>query len=287
MNLSSPLSRRMLLQRAGFSAASLVIAGGSASAYARVVEPIWVDISHVALTLPRLDAAFHGYRIVQFSDIHMDSWMTPDRLADVVQLVNAQQPDLIAITGDFVTLNAPAFTTSLTVVLSGLSASDGVVAVLGNHDHWSSSMLIRDVIHDSGMHDLTNASHTVVRGNAMLHIAGVDDIWAGDPQLDAVVAQLPHSGAAILLAHEPDFADVSADTGRFDLQLSGHSHGGQVRMPLFGPIHTVYLGAKYVAGRYQVGKMIQYTNRGIGMLSPHVRFSCRPEITVFTLSSFQ
>ncbi|MBA3823594.1 MAG: metallophosphoesterase [Ktedonobacterales bacterium] len=283
MNSSTLLSRRGLLRRAGFGTAGLVIAGGGVGAYARVVEPEWLDVIHVPLVLPRLDGAFTGYRIVQVSDIHMDSWMTPQRLTDIVRTVNAQNPDLIAITGDFVTDDAPTFAGNLTTVLSDLTAHDGVVAVLGNHDHWSGSTSIHDVIHESGMRDLTNVSHTIVRGNAVLHIAGVDDIWAGNPQLEAVTQQLPKIGAAILLAHEPDFADVSAATGRFDLQLSGHSHGGQVRMPLFGPIHSVYMGRKYVAGLYHVGSMLQYTNRGVGMLSLHVRFNCRPEITVFTL----
>ncbi len=283
MNGALPISRRVLFRRAGVGVAGLAVAGGGTGLYARFVEPSWLDVVHVPLALPRLDAAFTGYRIVQISDIHMDNWMTPARLTEIVHTVNAQQPDLVAVTGDYVTYDAAAYAPDLTTTLSGLQAHDGVVAILGNHDHWSGASILRDVIHDSGMIDLTNAIHTLVRGNAVLHIAGVDDIWAGDPQLDAVIGQLPAIGAAILLAHEPDFADVSAATGRFDLELSGHSHGGQVRIPFFGPVHTVRWGKKYVAGRYQVGTMMQYTNRGVGMLSPHVRFSCRPEITVFTL----
>jgi predicted MPP superfamily phosphohydrolase len=97
-----------------------------------------------------------------------------------------------------------------------------------------------------------------------------------------VVARLPAEGAAVLLAHEPDFADRSARSGRFDLQLSGHSHGGQVR--LFNqPLLPVPHGMKYRSGLYRVGKMIQYTNRGLGMGFPPVRINCRPEITVLTL----
>jgi hypothetical protein len=119
----------------------------------------------------------------------------------------------------------------------------------------------------------------------MLHIAGVDDVWEEHARLDMVLEQLPADGAAILLAHEPDFADESAATGRFDLQLSGHSHGGQVIYPFGGPPILPTYAKKYPVGRYQVSGMIQYTNRGLGMIPPHVRFNCRPEITVFTLSA--
>jgi predicted MPP superfamily phosphohydrolase len=96
--------------------------------------------------------------------------------------------------------------------------------------------------------------------------------------------RLPEEGAAILLAHEPDFADLSARTGRFDLQLSGHSHGGQVKLPLFGIPYLPRFARKYPRGRYQVGKMILYTNRGLGMVHLPFRFNSRPEITLFTLN---
>ena len=102
-------------------------------------------------------------------------------------------------------------------------------------------------------------------------------------RLNDVIEELKDESAAILLAHEPDFADLSSKTGRFDLQLSGHSHGGQVVVPFYGPLVLPYLGQKYPSGLYQVGEMLQYTNRGVGMIEPAVRFNCPPEITVFHL----
>lgn len=157
------------------------------------------------------------------------------------------------------------------------------VAVLGNHDHWTNAAAIRDVLRDSGIIDLNNDIYTLEKEGALLHLAGVDDIWENKHRLDVVLEKLPESGAAILLAHEPDFADESAATGRFDLQLSGHSHGGQIRLPLLGAPVLPALGQKYPSGQYQVGSMIQYTNRGLGMVFPTVRFNCRPEITLLTL----
>ena len=276
------ISRRRLL-RHGITWASLTALAGTA--YTTLVEPGWIDVSQVSLTLPRLAAEFRGYRVAQISDIHMGDWMNAERLGDIVRAVNAQSPDLIAITGDFVTQDAGSHARDLITGLSQLRARDGVVAVLGNHDYWSDPQVVRSVLVASGMRELENSVQTLQRGTAKLHIAGVDDIWESRDQLDLVRAALPPDGAAILLAHEPDFADESAAAGRFDLQLSGHSHGGQIVAPFMGPLHVPRFGRKYPSGQYQVGEMIQYTNRGVGMIRPYVRFNCRPEITIFHLNT--
>ncbi len=281
--MQRPLTRRQFLRRATLLALGGALAGAGGWEYASAIEPGWLDVQPVTLTLPRLAPAFDGYRVVQFSDIHMGPWMTRARLADVVGVVNAQGADLIALTGDFVSNLSDAIAQDLIDVLGTLRAPDGAVAVLGNHDHWTDAAVIHRVIQESGMVDLTNTVHTLDRGGVPLHLAGVDDIWEQHDRLDDVLGQLPRDGAAILLAHEPDFAGTSAASGRFDLQLSGHSHGGQVIIPFVGPLRLPYLGRKYPLGRYQVGRMIQYTNRGVGMIPPRVRFNCRPEITVFTL----
>jgi predicted MPP superfamily phosphohydrolase len=251
--------------------------------YAKLIEPNWIEINSLQLTLPHLSSEFNGYRIVQISDIHRDQWMSSRRLARIVNLVNRQKADLVAITGDLVTRNLPTFIPTLKVCLSQFTPKDKTVAVLGNHDYDNDSAAIIQTLEQSGILHLGNSVYTLKRGSAMLHIAGVDDISAGKDRLDLVLQQLPNEGAAILLAHEPDFADISAATNRFDLQLSGHSHGGQVRLPFFGPLALPPSGTKYYLGRYQVGEMIQYTNRGLGMTGLHLRLGARPEITVFTL----
>lgn len=274
------ISRRQLLRR-GITWASLTALAGTA--YTTLVEPGWIDVSRISLTLPRLAAEFSGYRVAQISDIHMGDWMNAERLRDVVRTVNAQAPDLIAITGDFVTRDAESHARDLIDGLRQLKARDGVVAVLGNHDYWSNPQVVRDVLVASGVRELANSVKTLHRGAVTLHFAGVDDIWEERDRLDLALAALPDDGATILLAHEPDFADESAATGRFDLQLSGHSHGGQIVAPFMGPLHVPRFGRKYPSGQYQVGGMIQYTNRGVGMIRPYVRFNCRPEITIFNL----
>lgn len=279
------LSRRAFLKLVAGSALGTMGLGAGGVAYARRIEPGWVDLTAVRLTLPRLAPEFSGLRVVQLSDIHIDDWMTAERLGTIVRLVNAQAPDVVAITGDFVTYEPRRFAPQLTAALGALRPRAAAVATLGNHDHWNIPTLVRRVLRDAGIDDVSNGVSTLRRGAAMLHFGGIDDFMEGQDRLDLVLERLPGAGAAILLAHEPDFADISAATGRFDLQLSGHSHGGQVQIPLGGPPVVPRHAEKYPSGRYRVGGMIQYTNRGIGMVPPYVRFNCRPEVTVFTLET--
>lgn len=259
--------------------------------YARGVEPGWVDLERVEVSIAGLARAFDGYRVVQISDVHADGWMTPERLSDAVRRVNGERPDLVAFTGDLVTadglsdVSASEVAPRLVGTLRGVRARDGAVAVLGNHDHWADADLVRRVLGDGGFREVGNRRFSVRRGAEALHFAGVDDVMEGRDRLGAVLDGLPGEGAAVLLAHEPDFADTSAESGRFGLQLSGHSHGGQVRMPGAGPPVLPPLGEKYPAGRYDVGGMVQYTNRGLGVIQPRIRFGCRPEITTFVLRS--
>lgn len=249
-------------------------------------EPGDVEVVCISLLLPRLDALFDGYRIAHISDIHADGWMTPGRLLRSVNIVNAQEPDLVTITGDFATYSR--FRTlirhvpGLVPALRRLRAPDGVFAVLGNHDHRTNPQLVRRALAASGVTELPNAIRTLHRHEAMLHLCGVDSALKGVTDLDRVLEELPAEGAAILLAHEPDFADASAATDRFDLQLSGHSHGGQAGLPLLRHLFLPKLSRKYPDGLYRVGQMLLYTNRGLGS-HPRLRFNCRPEITIFTL----
>lgn len=263
------------------------LAGVGALAYAVRVEPDWIEVKDVRLTLPRLPRAFHGYKLVQISDLHAGKFMPDERLDKIVDLVNAQEPDLIAMTGDFVTRVYRGAPKDIIPAMSSLRAKDGVVAILGNHDYWGAKGpdLMRQVIAASGLIDLNNKVHTLERDGERLHVAGIDSVREGNNRLDLVLKELPRDGAAILLAHEPDFADVAARTRRFDLQISGHAHGGQVVIPGIGSPALPVLGRKYWRGHYMVEDMHLYVNRGLGMVRLPVRFLARPEITVYTLQT--
>jgi uncharacterized protein len=264
--------------------AGAAVVGAGGLLYAREVEPRLLEVVRLDLTLPRLTAAFDGYRIVQIGDLHLDDWAKPARLHRIAEMANAENPDLIAITGDFASYSARRLDTDRLVgALRRLSATDGVLAILGNHDYLTDVKLIRRCIREAGLTELLNEFVTLGRGGPELHVAGIDDVMEGRSRLDLLLRDLPASGAAVLLAHEPDFADVAAATGRFDLQLSGHSHGGQVRVPLLGKAVLPPFSQRYTRGLHRVGGMLVYTNRGLGTVHARLRFGCRPEITALTL----
>ena len=247
-------------------------------------------VETVRLELPRLPRPFSGFRAVQISDIHMGGWMNRGRLQQAAELVLAQTPDVLLITGDFLigygfTEHSKQWIDDLASVLSPLAESIPSFAILGNHDYWTNPQAVRQMLRRCGITDLTNTVFTLTRGTDRLHLCGVDDLRAGIPRLDTVISQLDGKGAAILLAHEPDFADISAASGKFDLQISGHTHGGQIALPFLGPPVLPYDGRKYPSGLYKVGNMIQYTNRGVGRNRLAIRFNCPAEITLFVLES--
>lgn len=256
------------------------------------MSPNGFKVETVRLELSRLARAFSGFRIAQISDIHMGGWMNLPRFQRVADLITAQEPDVLLITGDFLMGRsfpdiARQWVDDLAKVLSPLAASIPSFAVLGNHDYWTNPKAVREMLRRSGVTDLTNAVFTLTREGGHLHLCGVDDIKEGNVRLDKVVAQLKENSAAILLVHEPDFADTSAATGKFDLQVSGHSHGGQIVVPFYGPPVLPRTGRKYHTGLYKVRNMFQYTSRGVGVDRFPIRFNCPPEITVFELESHQ
>lgn len=248
------------------------------------VGPAWVEVTRLTLALPHLDRAFDGYKVAQFSDLHVDNWMNPERLDPVIGLVNALGADLIAITGDFITHRAERFAPGLTPLLRRLFAPDGVVAILGNHDEWAGEKTIRRMLRQAGISLLDNTSVSLKRDGAVLSFAGIGDFYVENDRLDRVLEHLPSQGAAVLLAHEPDFADISARTGRFDLQISGHTHGGQIDLPVIGRLFLPRHARKYPCGLYKVGGMWLYTNRGLGMTHLHIRYNATSEVTLFTLT---
>jgi uncharacterized protein len=258
--------------------------------YSDFGEPNGFAVETVHLQLRRLPRVFSGFRVAQISDIHMGGWMNPDRLQHVADLIVAEKPDILVITGDF--LKGRSFTetakqgiSDLVKILSPLAASIPTFAVLGNHDYWTNPDAIREMLRCCGITDLTNTVFAVTRHDESLYLCGVDDIRHGHVRLQDVIAQLGENSAAILLVHEPDFADISAATGKFDLQTSGHTHGGQIVIPIYGPPVLPPSGRKYPSGLYKVGNMFQYTNRGVGTDTVSARINCPPEITVFVLAS--
>jgi uncharacterized protein len=254
--------------------------------YGTKIEPNWIEIVPLQLAIPNLDRAFDNFKLVQISDLHSNKFMSQERLARIIRLVNQQQPDAIAITGDFITKGSHFDEEQLKSILSQLHSKSVTLAVLGNHDHWMTRTdRLKQVLWSSKIVNLDNEVYLVERQGKKLAFAGLDDPYWGRPDLRKTIAQLPDGIPAVLLVHEPDYIEQSAKTHKFALQLSGHSHGGQVRLPFLNPLVLPRGGEKYFAGLNQVEDTITYTNRGLGMTNLPIRFGSRPEITVFTLHS--
>jgi uncharacterized protein len=253
--------------------------------YGTKIEPNWIEVVPIQLTIPHLDRAFDQFKLVQISDLHTGKYMPESRLARIINLVNQQQPDAIAITGDIVSKGSGFNGDKLQQQLSQLQAKSVTLAVLGNHDHSRRIKLLKQTLLKSKINNLNNQVYIVKRGSKKLAFAGLDDPYWGKPNLEKIINHLPDQVPAIFLVHEPDYIEKSAKTHKFALQLAGHSHGGQIRIPFFAPLVLPFGGQKYFAGLNQVEDTIAYTNRGLGMTNLPMRIGSRPEITVFTLRS--
>ncbi|MBQ2652258.1 MAG: metallophosphoesterase [Methanobrevibacter sp.] len=245
-----------------------------------------IDLVEINIELDDLGWNFHNFRILNLTDIHLGQWINPEYLSDLIDYVNTLNIDLITLTGDYFSYIIEGYEKSLEDSFKKLKARYGKFGVLGNHDHWMNAEKIRKIFKNSGVIDLSNDVFTLKKNEDYLNICGVDSYTVCEDDLDKVIAKLPRGIPTILLAHEPDFAKESSQTGLFDLQISGHSHGGQFIIPKFettpfrGPNST-----KYPVGLYKVNDMIQYTSKGLGTNSFRIRINCKPEITIITLKS--
>jgi uncharacterized protein len=280
---ASPVSpeRRVVLERIGgaiaFTASGAVLGWGSLRGrYEWVVE-------EVPIRLARLPKALDGFTIVQISDLHVGTFIAERELAMGLGLVEGLRPDLVVITGDIVDAD-PRFIPLAAERLGALRAREGIVCIPGNHDYYTGASQVLDGMRRAGIDVLLNRGKVVAPRDGGFALLGVDDLWMRDarrgrgPDLALAQSMVPGDLATILLAHQPRFADVAARAG-IDLQLSGHTHGGQINLGL-RPIDLFY---RYVAGRYQVGAMQLYVNRGFGTVGPPTRVGAAPEITKIVL----
>jgi uncharacterized protein len=255
-----------------------------------LLEPNRPQLDRQELTLARWPVALDGYKIAVLSDFHYDPVFSVHPLHAAIPIVNALQPDLIALTGDFVT--EPTFGRNrrkaayaaepCSSLLRQMKAPHGLWAVMGNHDAITDAQLVTSILRSTGIQVLSNQSTPIEHAGARFWLSGVDDVLKGHSDLDATLANVPSGEPTVLMAHEPDYADFVA-RHPVDLQLSGHSHGGQVRLPFLPPFYEPALARKYVAGLFRVGPLTLYTNRGLGTIGLPIRFDCPPEVTLITL----
>jgi len=262
--------------------------------YAGEAERHWIEISRHDLRIEGLPAAFDGMRIAQLSDLHLDEFTEPFFLRDAVDRVNKLNPDIVFLTGDFVTWGistknfAEGAAWQCANILTGLTCPNRY-AILGNHDVKVDGRLVATALIDNGTKVLINTCEPIERAGARFWLAGFDDPVEGDPDPDlaipARIRNIPDE-PVVALCHAPDYADdlLAHPAGRaVKVMLSGHTHGGQVRIPFAGATLLPPLGKKYVEGWFHMGGMQLYVNRGLGTVGVPFRFDCPPEITLFTL----
>jgi predicted MPP superfamily phosphohydrolase len=196
---------------------------------------------------------------------------------------NSLRPDLVVLTGDYVWREQEAIF-ELTPILSGLNARHGVYSVLGNHDLWLDVETTETAFDEAGLPMLVNQGVQITEGKGSFYLAGMDDGWSGRPDLNLTLEMAPTDDPIILLLHEPDLVNETSLDPRIALQLSGHTHGGQVLIPGKPPIFTPHLGKQYSQGLFRVNDTWLYTNRGLGVISVPLRFNCPPEVTLLTLT---
>lgn len=288
------ISRRSLMWMIGGLLSTSVMGAG----YARFVEPAYVQIDLITLPIAGLPAQLAGKRIAQISDIHIGAYFQPEGAAAAIQRVNQLGVDLLMLTGDFATVRERDHSRRSKLRIQALMslveplrlAQMPMVAVSGNHDHWGGVDPVVRMLNEAGVRLLRNEATPI---DDDLWLAGVEDVWGGRPDLSAALRDVPAGATTLLMSHSPDYFDnVIQRNAPIVVQFSGHTHGGQVRLPRLTPgpdglfSHALIIpeyGKRYPIGLRRVGDRIVYTNRGLGSWPIPYRFNCPPEITVFTL----
>jgi predicted MPP superfamily phosphohydrolase len=288
---SHPYAKYLTRRNFLLGSAATAAAAGLAF-YSNDVARHEISILTRTIAIDNLPNPFQNFRIVQISDIHFDEYTEPEFLTRIVGHVNRLAPDLLLLTGDFIS-DGPlpdSFAQHAVYRCADLLrplACPQRFAVMGNHDTAVGVTIVTDALTHANIPVLLNEYVPIERDGRRLWLCGVADPASGNPNLHFAIPARP-DGPVLLMAHAPDYADqvVVHPRGHLvDLMFSGHSHGGQIRIPFLGPIILPPMGKKYVEGLFRFDRMQLYVNRGIGAVGVPFRLNCPPEITVFTLKN--
>jgi len=278
-----PTTRRQFL-RAAAATGTLAVVGD-----ALLLAPNRPRIIRQEFFLPRWPERLNGFTVAVLSDFHYDPYFSIHPLHAAIAMVNRLHPDLIALTGDFVSVPLVGDETKAAFaaepcarLLRQMTAPRGLWAVMGNHDDATDPEHVTHALQAENIRVLANQSEPIEQDDARFWLAGVNDVISGTADLSKTMHGVPAGEPVILLAHEPDFADEASEYP-IDLQLSGHSHGGQIRIPFLPPLYLPELAKKYVWGTYHVGPLTLHTSAGLGTIGIPMRLNCPPEVTVLTL----
>lgn len=247
-------------------------------AYGSGVEKRWLDVTRVEVPLHPRHSALAGMKLAVIGDFHHDDFGDDRLIARAVETVNSEGVDLVFLVGDYISEN-PAGIEPLCRQLENLQPRLGTFGVWGNHDRRHAGRTLVHALRRAGVQMLDNAT----RQFPGFCIAGMDSYRGGRPKLAETIGQLPPDKPVLLAWHEPDTFDLHRDP-RIAMQLSGHTHGGQIRAPVLGPILLPEHGRKYPYGLYQREGSSLFVTRGIGTLTIPVRFLCAPEVAILSLA---
>jgi uncharacterized protein len=240
-----------------------------------------LEITAHSVFVRDLPEAFDGYRIAFVTDTHVAGFMRRAFYRAVVEEINRRNVDLVLFGGDFVTWRRHILLAA-ELLMTDLRARDGIYAVLGNHDYWADADGVIAAFTARGARFIVNRSIPITRGGSTIYLAGVDEIYRGDPDPESAFAGVPADAPRIVLSHHPDIIDV-IDGRRADLLLCGHTHGGQIRFPYFGAVIVPSVHeARYAEGFFRQRDVLMYVSRGLGAIPP-LRILCRPELATFSL----
>jgi predicted MPP superfamily phosphohydrolase len=273
------ISRRRLLKALGAAASALLVGRGG---YSLVVERWDLELTERKVAVRGLPGAFDGLRIGLLTDLHLGRFVPAKHVARAVALVAAAHVDLVAVTGDFVGHQVEQAGEAAEIIAE-LDCPLGIYATLGNHDLFESSLAAKWEINAHGIPVLMNEPREIARGGERVFLVGVNDPATNRDDLYRACHKLPPDETRLLLAHSPDIAPRAALEG-IDLILCGHTHGGQIVLPLIGPpIVNIGLGREYLSGLRDWRGLPVYISRGVGMIGPPIRFRCRPEVAIIEL----
>jgi predicted MPP superfamily phosphohydrolase len=269
-------TRRQLITRAAQAAAAAGLA-----AY-----PLWkardLMVNEEAIPVARLPRDFDGLRIALMADFHLGPFIPAAFVREAVDRSNALQPDLVLLGGDYILYEA-RYLVRVMPELGRLAAPLGVYAVTGNHDNTVNRPMTCRELEANGIREINNRGLWLSRGDSRLRLGGIDDLRTGRPDPEAVLDGVSEAESALLLTHNPDFVETLNDV-RVGLTLAGHTHGGQVSLPLVGsPFVPSAYGQKYTRGLVRAPFGQVFVTRGIGTVFPPVRLNCPPEIALLTL----
>jgi uncharacterized protein len=248
-----------------------------------------IEVSQVDLPVRRLREAHRKTVACQISDFHVDRDEDLARLFGAVEAINREHPDFVFLTGDY--FSGPdtmrRYVDAFRGALRHLKPKAGLFAILGNHDHWASSERVTEALHAAGAEVLVNESRRVSVNGSELVVVGIDDLWARRAEPVRAFSNVRAGDTTIVLAHNPDTA-LYARHLQPGVMLSGHTHGGVVRIPYYGsPFKSILkIGKRFYSGLNRFEDFYIYTNRGLGTFWLRIRINCRPEVSRFTLVPF-